>query len=396
MKKASLLVAAGIVCAGVTSGACAQGSVTLYGIIDTGLAYGNSVASSTKTQGAHRISAVTGFGSGDRWGLTGKEDLGGGLQAIFTLEAGFSGLTGASTQNRLFGRQLFVGLAHSRYGTFTMGRQYDYTFDYVAPLLSWLQFGSIYGTHIGDVDDTFQTYRLDNSVKYQVSPFDGLKLGALYAFSNQAAGPNGQGFANNRAYAFGASYMRGPLRIVSSFLTVSNPSAGLASSTNPNGAVGDEYSGATSIFYNAGFVKRQRIVALGAGYSFGTLNVNFVATDTVLQYSGTPNLRIDNYEINSRYQITPALSVGLGYIFTDGFGFTGTGANSYSTGQHPMWHQVDAGVGYALSKRTDVHMSLIYQRAAGDADTAAIPVFGPAGAGRTSELALVAGLRQRF
>jgi GBP family porin len=375
----------------------AQSTVTLYGIIDNGIAYTNSVASSIKAAGAHRWSAATGFGSGDRWGLLGNEDLGGGLSAVFRLEAGFSGTNGTSGQGgRLFGRQAYVGLSSKTYGTLTMGRQYDYTFDYVAPLLSWLLFGSIYGAHIGDVDDTFQTFRLNNTVKYEVSPLSGLKLGTLYAFSNQAGGANGAGIANNRAYAFGLDYTRGPLHVVASYLDLSNPSAGLAASTNPNGAVGDEYSGSTSIFYNAGFVDRQRIYALGAGYTIGPATVNAVVTTTHLDYSGAHHLRVDNYEINGRYQVTPAVSAGIGYIYTDGNGYTGTGATSFATGDRPKWNQINAGIGYALSKRTDLHLSGVYQHLAGDASVVAINVFGPAGAGRHSQLALIGGLRHRF
>ncbi|MFL9934208.1 porin [Paraburkholderia sp. RL18-103-BIB-C] len=392
------------VCAAAVLYACiastaaqAQSSVTLYGIIDNGIAYTNSVASSITAKGAQRWSAATGFGSGDRWGFYGTEDLGGGMAAVFRLESGFSGINGTSSQGgRLFGRQAYVGVSSKTYGTLTMGRQYDYTFDYVAPLLSWLQFGSIYGAHIGDVDDTFQTFRLNNTAKYEVSPLSGLRLGALYAFSNQAAGANGAGFANNRAYGFGLDYANGPLHVVASFLNLSNPSAGLATSTNPNGAVGDEYSGSTSIFYNAGFVERQRIYALGAGYAIGPATVNFVVTDTRLDYRGAHHLRVDNYEINGRYLVTPALSAGIGYIYTDGDGYTGSGATSFATGDRPKWHQVNAGISYLLSKRTDIHLSAVYQRLAGDASVVAINVFGPAGVGRNSQLALIGGLRHRF
>jgi predicted porin len=389
---------AAVVCAcAVPLAAHAQSSVTLYGIIDTGIAWTNTVASSIKTQGASRWSMATGWGSGDRFGFLGREDLGGGLAAVFQLEAGFSGLNGTSSQGgRLFGRQAYVGLSSTQYGKLTLGRQYDYTFDYVAPLLSWLLFGSIYGAHIGDVDDTFQTFRLDNTIKYEVSPIAGLKLGALYAFSNQAGGDNGEGFANNRAYGFGLDYQRGPLHVVASYLQLNNPSAGLASGNNPNGAIGDEYSGSTSIFYNAGFVERQRISALGAGYTFGAATVNFVATDTRLDYRGGHSMRVDNYELNGRYNFTPALMAGVGYIFTDGDGYTGSGATSFATGDRPRWHQVNAGISYLLSKRTDLHMSMVYQRLAGDASTVAINFFGPAGAGRNSQIAVLAGVRHRF
>ncbi|MFL9965555.1 porin [Paraburkholderia sediminicola] len=96
----------------------AQSSVTLYGIIDNGIAYTNSVASSITAKGAQRWSAATGFGSGDRWGFYGTEDLGGGMAAVFRLESGFSGINGTSSQGgRLFGRQAYVGVSNKTYGT---------------------------------------------------------------------------------------------------------------------------------------------------------------------------------------------------------------------------------------------------------------------------------------
>lgn len=375
----------------------AQSSVTLYGIIDNGIAYTNSVASSIKAQGASRWSMQTGWGSGDRVGFTGRENLGGGLAAVFTLEMGFSAVNGTSSQGgRLFGRQAFVGLDSSTYGRFTMGRQYDFTFDYIAPMLSWLQFGSIYGAHVGDVDNTFQTVRQNNSVKYEVSPLQGLKLGAIYAFSNQAAGPDGQGFTNNRAFGFGATYKRGGLHAAASFLQLDRPSAGQPGGSNPNGANGGEYTFSTAIFYNAGFVERQRVAAVGGGYDFGQLSVNAVFTDTRLNYRGDHSTRVDNYEVNTKYMFTPAVSAGIGYIFTDASGYTGVGATSYASGSRPRWHQINAGASYLLSKRTDLHASVVFQRQAGDADATAINFFGPAGTGQKNQIAILAGLRHRF
>src|ERR1700743_3847071 len=61
----------------------AQSSVTLYGLIDAGLTYTNNQG------GSHNFKESSGSISGSRWGLRGSEDLGGGLQAIFTLDNGF-------------------------------------------------------------------------------------------------------------------------------------------------------------------------------------------------------------------------------------------------------------------------------------------------------------------
>ena len=97
----------------------AQSSVTLYGIIDEGVNYNSNA------NGNRLYNLSSGVFQGSRWGLRGKEDLGGGLGAIFVLENGFDVNTGRLGQGGLlFGRQAYVGIS-SPYGTVTFGRQYD-------------------------------------------------------------------------------------------------------------------------------------------------------------------------------------------------------------------------------------------------------------------------------
>src|ERR1700730_17179701 len=116
MKK--IPVALAVSAALAASAAHSQSSVTLYGLIDAGL-----------------FQAASGTINGSRFGLRGAEDLGGGLKAIFVLENGFNVQNGKLGQNsRMFGRQAFVGLSSSQFGTVTLGRQYDSLVDFVAPL----------------------------------------------------------------------------------------------------------------------------------------------------------------------------------------------------------------------------------------------------------------------
>ncbi len=73
------------------TGAQAQTSaVTLYGLIDTTI----STVSNTNAAGARTTGFQVPWFSGSRWGLTGKEDLGGGTSAIFKLESEFETPTG--------------------------------------------------------------------------------------------------------------------------------------------------------------------------------------------------------------------------------------------------------------------------------------------------------------
>src|SRR5690606_22871374 len=104
MKK-TLLAAA--LLAGFAGAAQAETSVTLYGIIDTGIGYNKIKGDGGSIS---RVGMINGVQSGSRWGLRGTEDLGDGLRAVFTLESGFDSSNGDHAQDgRLFGRQATVG-----------------------------------------------------------------------------------------------------------------------------------------------------------------------------------------------------------------------------------------------------------------------------------------------
>src|ERR1700752_272014 len=104
MKKTLLASALGL----VALGAHAQSSVTLYGIVDTGLGWQNSSTSlsavgSAKPSAGGRsvVKMINGIWAGSRFGLKGSEDLGGGTKTIFQLEQGFNSATGAQSVSGL-------------------------------------------------------------------------------------------------------------------------------------------------------------------------------------------------------------------------------------------------------------------------------------------------------
>lgn len=394
MKKAMYV---GVLLLGATGIARAQSSVTLYGIIDEGFAYTSNEAPAIGAPGAHRFRMLSGSLSGERWGLSGKEMLGGGLQAIFTLENGFYSMNGKFAQGGLeFGRQAFVGLSSEQYGAVTMGRQYDFA-EMIQPMLAWNQFIGPFGAHVGDNDNLYQTVRTNNSVKYRSSTVSGFTFGALYGFSNQASGTDGQGFANNREISAGASYAQGPVRLGLSYMRLDNPSA--ANNSNPNGAVAaNQYTlGASSIFYNYSPVTRQTVIAAGGAYTFPFATVAFVYSNSTLNYGDSTRLTLSNYELNARKYITPAFLLGFGYTYTYGSGNGGMSIKPFATGNHPAWHQAELGAEYLLSKRTTLHVATIAQFATKDASTAAINYDGAVtGKDVYRQISVIAGLRHSF
>lgn len=73
-------------------GAASTGSVELYGVIDAGIERVDvGATNNTRLQ--------SGLSAGSRWGLRGRENLGGGYAAIFTLESRFETDTGTVNNN---------------------------------------------------------------------------------------------------------------------------------------------------------------------------------------------------------------------------------------------------------------------------------------------------------
>jgi GBP family porin len=381
MKK-TLMVAA---LSGVfATAAHAQSSVTLYGLIDAGLTYTNN------QNGQHNFKMTSGSVNGSRWGLRGSEDLGGGLKAIFTLENGFSIANGTLGQGgREFGRQAFVGLSSTQYGAVTLGRQYDSVVDYLGPLaLTGTQYGGTQFAHPFDNDNLDNSFRINNSIKYQSANYAGFKFGAQYGFSNQA-----DGFSNNRAYSVGASYNYGPLNIAAAYLQLNN-SLTAGAINNANGAVAGDNT------FNAGL---QRTFGAGLNYAFGPATVGFVFTQTKLEDAASINgaavgntgnialtnnyARFNNYELNGRYALTPALSLAGEYTYTD----------ARLDGAKPSFHQFALQTAYALSKRTDVYLQGEYVHAIDLGDTGlGAPITGVGMSSTPNQVSATVGIRHRF
>lgn len=183
-------IALSTLCALGTLPAFAQstgGSVTLYGVIDTGIEYLNhsGAAGNSVVKMANLSGTVP-----SRWGLRGTEDLGGGAKANFVLESGFAPDAGTLNQGgRLFGRQAWVGLSN-QWGQVSFGRQYTMLF--WAMLDTDILGPNAYGS--SSLDSYFPNARADNAIAYK-GKFGGFTLGATYSFGRDSvnAGPSPSG-----------------------------------------------------------------------------------------------------------------------------------------------------------------------------------------------------------
>ncbi|MBN3763572.1 porin [Burkholderia sp. Ac-20365] len=372
----------------------AQSSVNLYGLIDAGLTYTNSQISGTG--GGHSNWEMTsGSVQYSRWGLRGAEDLGAGLKAVFTLESGFNLNNGQfSSNNRIFNREAYIGLSSREYGALTLGRQTDSMVDFVAPLsLTGTEFGGTHFAHPLDNDNLNDSFQINNSVKYMSPNFMGFRFGALYGFSNQAGG-----FANNRAYSFGVSYVWGALNFGAGYLQL-NSSARTPGQLNTNGAVtdttGSSLQGAlTPSSVPLGVLaSSQKTFGAGVNYTFGPAVAGFVYSHSKFAQffqtglSGT----FQNFEGNFRYALTPAVELSAAYTYSRAGGNGGGGI--------PHWNQVSAMADYRLSRRTDIYVQSAWQRVSpsGTSPLGVAWINGvSAPSATTDQIQATFGLRHRF
>lgn len=178
-------------CAALPTLAMAQGaapsSVTIYGVVDSGIEYITRVGSTGSS--LTRVPTNTGS-TPTRLGFRGSEDLGGGLRAVFTLESQFGLDTGSLLNGgRAWGRQAWVGLAGS-WGTFSVGRQ--------PTMLFWsILDADILGPHafsMASLDNYIPNARADNAIAYR-GTFSGLTVGATFSPGRDSvnAGPSPAG-----------------------------------------------------------------------------------------------------------------------------------------------------------------------------------------------------------
>lgn len=324
----NMAVLAGMICAGPVF---AQSSVTLFGMMDTGITY-------VSNQGGHsNVKMDDGVNGPNLWGLTGTEDLGGGSKAFFQLVNQFQIDNGSFMPNKsLFSRTSIIGLSNPVYGKLSLGNQYDFMTDslYFAGDDPAELSGHFYDFRAGPFDklalpgnatgafdwDRMAGETVNNSVKYVSPTFGGFSAGAMYSFGNVAGSigtGNGSSFALNYAHEnFGVN----------------------AAYTNLKYVVTGE--GDVSV----------RNWGIGAHYRFGGWTTNALFTTVHNSYNGGS---VYEGSVGAHYYFTPALSAGASYMYMKG--------NDVVDNNHA--HQVAVIVDYALSRRTSVYVLGVYQRA---------------------------------
>ncbi|MCG5072216.1 porin [Paraburkholderia tagetis] len=371
----------GVLIVSASAAAHAQSSVTLYGSIDEAAAYYNNT-------GGHSLVAMQNADNGSSyWGLKGKEDLGGGLNAVFTLESSFDITHGTLSNNRIFAHQATVGLSGEAYGTLTMGRQFDPTVDLIQPITGDSFAGPAFTTP-GDVDNNDNSAWINSSIKYASPTYAGFQYELMYGVGGIAGNTTG-----GHSYGAAASYNNGGLTIATGYLFTKNDVNGTgAADLNQDNSVVPLF-GATPMFGS------RQIVQAAAQYVIGSLTANIRYSNA--QYKPYTNYgafnRTETYNVGGaalQYQFTPALSGALNYVYTHSSGASSANYNNFGV-----------NATYSVSKRTSFYADVAYSHASGTTfseDGSAIVAAGgtvgdlAASSSTRSQVVAIIGITHKF
>ncbi|SAK99911.1 porin [Caballeronia fortuita] len=342
----------------------AQSSVTLYGSVDAGVGYVSNL------RGARAFIAQQGTLQADRWGITGVEDLGGGLKTVFKLESGFSTINGAmASANTLFNRQAYVGLSDERIGTVTLGRQTDFHFEMLGPLSTAQSLGDFSAFHPGNIDGLGNTVpvELSNTVKFRSRTIAGLTLGAMYGFTNQSSSTTG------RTISFGATYGYGPLNLAAAYSEYHDRAFNLANALGLASFQGVPVTAAAPVIADS-----VRNAGIGGSVQIGRVQLHALFTQVRIEERG----QADNFRTidgGANFQVTPAYMIGAG-------GWTTTFVGK-------RWTQVTIANVYSLSKLTQIYADVMVEQASSGAVASTLGI-GPSSSNR--QTVVLAGIHHLF
>ena len=321
--KKTLVAAAALLA--VAGAAQAQSSVKLYGYIEASVGsfedfnFGTGTTDrATKVESGNMMTSF--------FGLSGSEDLGGGLKAEFVLESFLAGDTGAEARNLaggFWGRGSWVGLsgdfgrvALGQYDNafFTMGLLYNAfgsSMTFSPTMVSYYSLGGFGAPTLG-----YDTGWV-NSITYETPNFGGFTASLQFAPKETSAG----GDAKNN-YAISAAYNAGPLSVMGVYTSSGN--------------------------INSAYFDRQKNWGLGASYDFGVAKLS-AQYSVVKSETGGADDKAKYFQIGAEVPVTDAGKVMVSYGQTkyDGI-YVADG----------KLKQFSLGYDHSLSKRSGVYAAL--------------------------------------
>ena len=327
----------------ISSSAFAQSSVTLYGIIDTGMRY----VSSDNAAGDSNVKLVNSAITASRIGFKGSEDLGAGNKINFRLENGFNPDTGnMSSPGVLFNRQSWVGIDGS-HGQFSLGRQNTAFFDLIAGHFDPLSVGSYDSNSWLPVGAAL--VRTSNMLKYYGSA-DGLSVGLSYAMGEQATS-----FRSGSQTSASLQYTTGNLSFGGAFQqTISTTnSANRAQAYNLSAS----YALGNAKLYG-GYYKIKDSTGLYTTAKFAANNSLAANSD------GIPGVerRDTAFFLGVKYALSPVWSLRTAAYYDTSKNVSTTKLGNIGNGKR---YALVAIPEYALSKRTQLYGTIDYNKVKG-------------------------------
>ncbi|WP_043284850.1 porin [Paraburkholderia oxyphila] len=297
----------------------AQSSVSLYGIVDASLLVTSRTRDSASgANDGTRVSLTDSGLSPSMFGLTGKEDLGGGLVAEFKLENGLNIANGGynNSNGNLFGRQAWLAL-HGGFGEVKAGLQYSPFFLALYDLdpRGCPEFGSGLVPYLDNVVGTgvFNA----NALTWTSPALAGFQGRAMIALGGEAGN-----FQAGRQYSLSLRYDNGTLAVEGAFYD-----------GNGGGTV------ATPLPTTVPFVGR----TLGASYKIGSLT----AKASFASYKVAGGFSNNVYGGGLDYFVLPQFDVNGGAWLT---------SDRHDTGNHSILAAV--GANYLLSRTTTLYAQI--------------------------------------
>ncbi|SAK52369.1 outer membrane protein (porin)-like protein [Caballeronia glebae] len=338
----------------VGTSAMAQ-QVTLYGTIDTGITYISNAGGKSLIEMQPNIMWKS------AWGIKGTEDIGSGTKVFFDISNTFNTATGAN-----YGFGPAFGVTNDTWGTLTAGQLNDFMFLsltvsrwgpqlYSAPpyYTSAGPFDKL-GLNAGTMDFNGLAgwYVFNNALSYRSPTINGLTVGAMYAFGN-VAGHMGRGDTQS----FGVDFSRGPLQMDAAYT----------------------FTRSSDVIQSG---QALRNWGLGGRMAVGAAFIDAIYTNTRNTAVGTG---VQVIGAGAQYPVTRNTVMSMNYHYD----WANAAQNSYHA------HQIGAGLFYGLSKRTDVYLNLVWQRASGDGAVAEVNYTHTASSTASQTVARV-GMTHRF
>jgi predicted porin len=329
MKK-SLIALAAVAASGA---AFAQSSVTLFGIVDTGIGY----VSNANAAGDNKYGVYNSGNSTSRLGFRGTEDLGNGLKAGFWLEGEIFADNGGSGLD--FKRRSTLQL-EGGFGELRIGRDqvagYNKPSSYdvfgqtgIGQFMGWSDFvGASIPVGAGQTltaTADASGVRSDNLISYYTPNFSGFKAGVSYGFDEKTSGQykSGQYFGGHIAYD------NGPLSV-----TLGADQRKLNYTFVDTGVPANNFSENT----------KKQMLTLGASYNFGVAKLSGLVQQVKYKLDGAGTSdKFNNYAVGVSAPVGAAGVVKAQYALYD------------QKALDTKAHQFSVGYDHNLSKRTAVY-----------------------------------------